>query len=100
VRKGALRLGPKSTFLEGGFLIDYRALTDRSDFTFSFKIVLLKSLRLIPSNIVNMCDCVRKVRNEFAHNLEIDKIESVKSEIKIKLINYILRIQTKKLRWF
>jgi hypothetical protein len=61
--------------------IDYKYLTDRSDFTFSFKISILKSLRLIPINIVNMCDCVRKVRNEFAHNLELNEIVEIKKNL-------------------
>lgn len=49
--------------------VDYKNLSNRSDFTFSFKISILRSLRLIPLDIVIMCDCVRKIRNEFAHNL-------------------------------
>ncbi len=62
--------------------VDYKNLTDRSDFTFSFKISLLKSLRLIPLNIVTMCDCVRKIRNEFAHNLNIDNINQTEKKFK------------------
>jgi hypothetical protein len=61
--------------------IDYKFLTDRSDFTYSFKISLLKSLRLIPHNIIIMCDCVRKVRNEFAHNLELENIQEIDLKI-------------------
>jgi len=66
-------------------LVDFKALTDRSDFTFSLKIAILKSLRLIPNNIIFMCDCVRKVRNEFAHNLEIDSIENIDKKIKTRI---------------
>jgi len=61
--------------------IDYKNLTERSDFTFSFKIALLKSLRLIPNNIIVMCDCVRKVRNIFAHNFEIDSIKQIEKKV-------------------
>lgn len=61
--------------------VDYKFLTVRSDFTFSFKISILKSLRLIPDNIVTMCDCVRKVRNEFAHNLVISSINEVNKKL-------------------
>lgn len=62
--------------------VDYKILTDRSDFTFSFKISILKSLRLIPLNIIIMCDCVRKIRNEFAHNLNIDTINQTEKKFK------------------
>ncbi|MHB0755461.1 hypothetical protein [Polaribacter sp. M15] len=62
--------------------IDYKILTKRSDFTFSVKISILKSLRLIPLNIIIMCDCVRKIRNEFAHNLNIDNINQTEKKFK------------------
>jgi hypothetical protein len=62
--------------------VDYKNLTERSDFTFSFKIALLKSLRLIPGNVITMCDCVRRVRNVFAHNLDIDDIDQADKSIK------------------
>jgi len=67
------------------FFIDYKNLSDRSDFTFSFKISLLKSLRLIPNEIIISCDLIRKIRNVFAHNFEINNIE----ELDIKLIKHI-----------
>lgn len=66
--------------------IDYKFLTDRSDFTFSFKISILKSLRLIPDNIITMCDCIRKVRNEFAHNFEINKIDEVNKNLQNQIL--------------
>lgn len=61
--------------------IDYKVLTDRSDYTFSFKISILKSLRIIPFNILTTCDCVRKTRNEFAHNLTINTISEINKNI-------------------
>jgi len=77
------------------FFIDYKNLSDRSDFTFSFKISLLKSLRFIPNEIIIMCDVVRKVRNIFAHNFDIDKIEQIDSKL-IKNINQLHREKTKR----
>lgn len=65
--------------------IDYKFLTDRSDYTFSFRISILKSLRLIPNNIITMCDCVRKVRNEFAHNLTINRISEIDKKIQSQI---------------
>ncbi|WP_454059261.1 hypothetical protein [Elizabethkingia ursingii] len=78
------------------FFIDYKNLTDRSDFTFSFKISLLKSMRLIPNDIIVMCDLVRKVRNVFAHNFEIDHIEEIDIKL-IKHINQLYKERTRKL---
>src|SRR2546430_2053361 len=53
----------------------FNTLRDNRDFGFSLKIELLRALRLIPPAIPRCADCVRQVRNEFAHNLSIDKIE-------------------------
>jgi hypothetical protein len=61
--------------------IDYKHLTEKSEFTFSFKISLLKSLRIIPQNILTNCDCIRKVRNEFAHNLGLEIIDNLDQKI-------------------
>jgi hypothetical protein len=41
------------------------------DFTFSLKIQVARSLRMIPSRILTACDLVRHMRNEFAHHLEM-----------------------------
>lgn len=77
------------------FFLDYKHLSDRSDFTFSFKISLLKSMRMIPNNIITMCDLIRKVRNVFAHNFEIDSIEQIDSKL-IKNIEQLYREVVKK----
>ena len=50
------------------------------DLTLSLKINMLKSLKILPESIFKFADLVRKIRNEFAHNIEIDKI--------IELIDY------------
>jgi len=76
------------------FFIDYKNLSDRSDFTFSFKISLLKSMRIIPNETIVMCDLVRKVRNVFAHNFEIDIIDDIDHKL-VKNINQLYREKTK-----
>ncbi|HBZ68107.1 MAG TPA: hypothetical protein DEO70_14835 [Bacteroidales bacterium] len=73
--------------------VDYKFLTERSDFTYSFKISLLKSLRIIPHSIITMCDCVRKVRNEFAHNFEIESINNISKRIKTKSTSFMQKTQ-------
>ena len=68
------------------FFVDYKNLTDRTDYTFSLKISILKSMQLIPNEIVLMCDIVRKIRNTFAHNFDIDKIEHIDKKLITNLI--------------
>ena len=67
-------------------LLDYNILTNKTGFTFSIKISLLESLRLIPIKIINSCDCIRQVRNTFAHNLDLDKIEDIDKKLISKII--------------
>lgn len=76
------------------FFIDYKNLSERSDFTFSFKISLLKSMRIIPNEIIVTCDLVRKVRNVFAHNFDVDLIDNIDPKL-IKNINQLYREKTK-----
>ena len=75
------------------FFIDYKNLSERSDFTFSFKISLLKSMRIIPNEIIVTCDLVRKVRNVFAHNFDVDLIDNIDPKL-IKNINQLYREKT------
>ncbi|MBN1600074.1 MAG: hypothetical protein JW915_00630 [Chitinispirillaceae bacterium] len=43
---------------------------------------MLKAFAIIPVNIINCADCVRQVRNQFAHNLEKTKFEDLEDKIK------------------
>ena len=54
-------------------------LKNNKDLTFSLKLELLNSMRLIPKQIFLFADCIRKIRNEFAHNLKIDNILELKT---------------------
>lgn len=76
------------------FFLDFKELSDRPDFTFSFKISLLKSMQFIPNEIIQMCDIVRRIRNEFAHNFDIDNINQLKPKL-INTLNQIYLNQTK-----
>lgn len=67
------------------FFINYKELESRSDYTFSFKISLLKSLNFIPSEIIQMIDIVRKIRNKFAHELLIEKISDLNRNLTVPL---------------
>jgi hypothetical protein len=65
----------------------YNKLCERAEFTFSLKLCLLESLRIVPPQIFMFTDCIRKIRNEFAHNLQIDsllelsKLDGTKSKL-------------------
>jgi hypothetical protein len=59
----------------------YSKLTEIKDFTFSLKIELLKAHKIIPPIIARCINYIRKIRNEFAHNLSINDIDSVDEKI-------------------
>ena len=70
------------------FFPGHKEILDNKDLTMSMKIDLLKSLKLIPDTIFNFSDLIRLIRNEFAHNIYIDKIDQLNSYTKgKKLIN-------------
>lgn len=60
-------------------LLKYSNLRENKDITFSLKIDILRSINLIPKSVLEMTDCLRKIRNEFAHNLKLDNIEELKT---------------------
>lgn len=49
-------------------------LHENRDFSFSLKIDLVHACKLIPSRILHHCDLVRKLRNDFAHNLQLQTL--------------------------
>ncbi len=56
----------------------YKHIASNKDLTFSFKIDLAISLKLIPRKILNAIEPIRKIRNIFAHHLDIDTFEKAK----------------------
>ena len=61
------------------FFPNSKELLKDISFTFSLKIIILKSLRLIPDRVFQYADLIRKIRNEFAHKIEIDRIHELNS---------------------
>lgn len=55
-------------------------LHENRDFTFSLKIDIIQAFKLIPSRILHHSDVVRKMRNDFAHNLEFKSLLSLSAE--------------------
>jgi hypothetical protein len=65
------------------FVPDYKSLI--SDTTnFDLKIRIIKSFRLVPPQIIESADLIRKIRNEFAHNLQIDNFTDATEQSKLK----------------
>lgn len=56
----------------------YSYLKNNKDLSFSFKVDLVISLKLIPRKILNAIEPIRKIRNVFAHNLDISTFEEAR----------------------
>ncbi len=67
---GALCVEDSLDRMINAFFPGSRILHENRDFTFSLKMDLLQACRLIPSRILDHCNLVRKLRNDFAHRLE------------------------------
>ncbi|HYP38760.1 MAG TPA: hypothetical protein VEX13_00230 [Chloroflexia bacterium] len=60
------------------WLPGYEKLSGNRDFiTSSMKMDLVSASRLIPPHIMVCCNVIRRVRNAFAHNLEIDTLDKL-----------------------
>jgi hypothetical protein len=70
----------------GSFLPRYRKLAENTDFTFSMKIALCEALGQIPPSILSAANTLRKIRNEFAHNLDITSFDGIKDSLMKALI--------------
>lgn len=62
------------------FLPRYARLIAAAGFTFSMKIALMEALALVPPRILGAADLIRKVRNEFAHHLDLDSFSGLESK--------------------
>jgi hypothetical protein len=63
-------------------------MLDNRDFGFSMKLDLLSAFRVIPEHILLCADVVRLIRNEFAHNLELESLENISKRSANKLVSY------------
>lgn len=55
----------------------YASLQDKRDFSFSTRIEVARALRLIPSRILNCADFIRSLRNDFVHDLSVEKLDAL-----------------------
>jgi hypothetical protein len=66
-----------------------------ADVGFSTKISLARALCLIPSQVLNACDLVRQIRNDFAHNLEVARFQELDRARLDKLAPYVKAFNSK-----
>jgi len=80
------------------FFLGSKILHENRDFTFSLKIDIVRACKFIPSRILDDCDLVRKLRNDFAHNLELktlsdyENLQAVDQAIKAYQAYYDLNV--------
>ncbi len=67
------------------YIPDYKRILENTDFTLSMKVEMAYSLRLIPRHILNSADLIRRIRNEFAHKISIDRFDYLDEKLKKKL---------------
>jgi len=63
--------------LLGALIPGYSDLRNRREFTFSTRIGLARALRLLPSRILTGADLIRRLRNDFVHDLSLDSFAGV-----------------------
>lgn len=64
------------------------------DVPFGLKISIARALCLIPSRILNSCDLVRAIRNDFVHNLDVSQFRELERKRLDKLGPYVRQFNT------
>ena len=69
------------------------------DVPFGLKVSIARALCLIPSKILNSCDLVRAIRNDFAHNLDVSQFRELNRKRLDKLGPYVRLFNTRERDW-
>jgi len=96
---GALCVEKSLDILLDSFMDDYEPLLEDDDITFSIKTKIARAIRLIPGKILNSCDLIRKVRNDFAHNLELSHFNDLGRSRIDKFEPYVRQFNIKDRDW-
>jgi len=96
---GALCLEAALDDLLRGFAPSYDVVLENTETTFSIKTCFARGLRLIPSKILNSRDLARRIRNDFAHNLEISTFRELDTKRLDKLEPYVRSFNAKERTW-
>ncbi len=72
--------------LNRAFLPRYDRLADaKNEFTFSLKTRLAETLAMVPTRILTAAHIIRGIRNDFAHNLDLERFDQLDSKLLRKL---------------
>ena len=74
---GALSMEEALDLFLRAYIPDYHRLEKQRDFTLFIKIELARSLRIIPTHILDAAALINNVRNKFAHELKIERFDSL-----------------------
>jgi hypothetical protein len=74
VLAGALCVEDSLDEMIRAFFSEPRGLFENRDFSFALKIDIVRACKLIPRRILNDCDLIRNVRNDFAHELRLKNL--------------------------
>lgn len=74
------------------FAPGHEGLRANCDLTFSLKVEFVKSLALIPPHILDAIGPVRKIRNEFGHNLNIHQFDDLPRNLTDRLRHHLEQI--------
>lgn len=92
----ALAVENSLDLLVQAFAPDFRQYKEDLDFKFSVKTKVARSLKLVPSRILNCCDLVRQFRNEFAHHLEYQSFSAFDAKHLNRLHPYVQSFNSQK----
>lgn len=73
-------------------------LSDNVNFNFYLKIEVAKSLALSPKKFFEGADLIRRIRNNFVHNLEMNNLDDVKLDLKNQIDNVLVSYFPKQFR--
>lgn len=99
---GALCVEDSLDRMINAFFPASKILHENRDFTFSLKIDIVKACKIMPSRILRDCDRIRKLRNDFAHDLRLkafsdyENFQAVDQAIKEYQASYDLNVSPRK----
>jgi hypothetical protein len=90
----AMLLEYQTDVLLNSYISDYKAL---GSLQMAFKLRLIKSFNLIPTHFIEFAEIVVKIRNVFAHNIEIDTFDEMNhlsDAATIKLLKRLYQVRS------
>lgn len=75
---GAMTVEKELDELLSAWLPTYKKIAEDKDFDFSSKINIAHAAKLIPGKILNAIEPIKRIRNIFAHNLDVSSFKEVR----------------------